>query len=104
MLDLFFITVTIVFCVDLSGLIPKLSKKVFKLLYKGVFYTGWRLPLIGCSLCSSWWCGILYLIITNQFSFALLAYVALLSFLTPVIKDLMIFIKDLFIKILNLYD
>lgn len=101
MLNLLLITITIVFCIDLSGGMDSLSHFVWKKLYPTVKYSGWRIPLIGCSLCSSWWSGILYLLITGSFSWFLLAYVALLSYLTPVIGSTLILLKDSLIWLVN---
>ena len=46
------------------------------------------------------WIGIIYLIFTG-FSLYMLAYVALLAYLTPVIKDVLLYVRDLQIYIIN---
>lgn len=102
MLNLLLATIVIVFCIDLSGAMDKLNKIVWNKLYKGIKYTDWSIPLIGCSLCLTFHFGWLYLLITGTFSFGLLAYVSLLSFMTPIIKDTMILLRDLFTWILDL--
>jgi hypothetical protein len=100
-LTLLYITIIIVFCIDLSGGIYSLSEFVWKRLFPKIPYNGWRIPLIGCSLCSTWWGGILYLLITGTFSWLMLCYVAFLAFMTPVIATILIIAKDGFIWLLN---
>lgn len=102
MLNIFFIAVILVFGIDLSGVIDSLSQKIWKWMYPKVKYDGWRIPKpFSCSLCSTFWCGLLYLIITNSFSWFMLLYVALLAFMTPVIASTLVFVKDGLIWIIN---
>lgn len=105
MLDILFIAFTVVFCIDNSGAMEHLNKLVFKKLYPGVKYNYWSIPLLGCSLCSTFWASILYVIITGQFSFGMLAYIALISAITPNISDFICLIRDVLIKLINIpYD
>lgn len=97
MINLLSITLILVFIIDLSGFIQSLSKCIWNIFYKNIPYKGWVIwKPFSCSLCSSFWCGLLYLIITGTFSWYMFAYVALLAFLTPVMSDVMITIKDVF--------
>lgn len=100
MLDLLLISLILVFIIDLSGVMPKLNKFVWNKLYPSIKYTNWQIPLISCSLCSNFWIGIIYLIITG-FSLKMLAYVALLSFATTIFKDILVLLKDILIKIID---
>ena len=101
MLELLLITCIIVFLIDLSGAMDKLNKRVWNWFYKDIPYSGWTIPLFGCSLCLTWWTGFLYLLFTG-FSIPMLAYVALLAFLTPVIKDILLYVREFLIYILGL--
>ena len=49
----------------------------------------------------SWWAGVVYLIVTGQFSLSLLAYAALLAYLSFPIRDFFIFINELLLKWIN---
>lgn len=102
MLNIFLISMVLVFCIDLSGAMDKFNKIVWNKLYPGIKYNDWSIPLIGCSLCCSWWAGIIYLMISGTFSWMMLAYVALIAFLTPITKDILILIKDLLNKIIEI--
>lgn len=105
MLDLLLLACIIVFIIDLSGFIPEMSERIWKILYKNVKYVDWIIPKpFSCSLCMVFWIGVIYLIFTG-FSLYMLAYVALLAFLTPVIKDVLLYVRELLIYFTNkLYE
>lgn len=102
MLDLLWITIIIVFGIDLSGFIGSISQRIWKWLYPNIKYNGWMIPKpFSCSLCSTFWIGLLYLLITGSFSWFMLMYVALLSLFTPVIATILLFVKDSLIWLVN---
>jgi hypothetical protein len=49
----------------------------------------------------NWWIGLVYIIVAGQFSLLLVAYILLLSVMTPVIKESIMLIKDLILKLIN---
>lgn len=101
MFNLLIIAIIIVFCIDLSGGMDHLNRWVWSKLYKGIKYVDWSIPLFGCSLCMTWWIGLLYILITSQFSILMVGYIALLAFMTPIIKDIMILLKDASTKLID---
>lgn len=104
MINLFILTCIIVFVIDLSGFVDEMVKRLYyKYIKVGDYHTLIpKLKPLTCSLCLSFWAGIIYLLITSQFSILMLGYVCLLSFLTPIIGDILIMIKDVINKIINL--
>lgn len=104
MINLFLLTCIIVFIIDLSGFVDEMVKRLYyKYIKVGDYHTLIpKLKPLTCSLCLSFWAGIIYLLITSQFSILMLGYVCLLSFLTPIIGDILIMIKDVINKIINL--
>lgn len=102
MLDLLWITIVIVFGIDLSGVVDSISEGIWKWLHPNIRYNGWRIPKpFSCSLCSTFWIGLIYLWLTGTFSWFMLLYVALLSFSTPVIANVLILLKDSLIWLVN---
>lgn len=61
-----------------------------------------------CSLCMTWWTCIVFSICAGTFSLPVLAYIAMLSFLSLPIGQLMIFIREgmtfLINKMMTWYD
>ena len=51
-----------------------------------------------CSLCMSWWTGIVYAIVTNNITIPVIGYCALLSYLSFPISQLLIFIHETLLK------
>ena len=98
----------IVFIVDLSGSIEHLVKPIVKYFLRIPPHKDITLPLIGCSLCVVWWCGLIYICIVsiaNSFTFnqflILVSVLALVSFLTSTLKDILVLIKDLIIRFIE---
>lgn len=101
MIELLIITALIVFIIDLSGFVNEMERIIGRWLKCTV-----RIPKpFSCSLCSSWWAGLIYLIIVGRFTILWIGYVALLAFLTPVIYNILQFLRDGLNRIINwLYD
>lgn len=102
MINLIIITLLTVFVIDLSGIVQTFKNWLHRKYIKVGDPNNIHLKPFDCSLCSSWWLGLIYLIVTHQFTFPLIAFQALLSFLTPVIGDFLIWIKDAITKLINL--
>lgn len=104
MINLFILTCIIVFIIDLSGFVDEMVKRLYyKYIKVGDYHTLIpKLKPLTCSLCLSFWAGIIYLLITSQFTILMIGYVCLLAFLSPIIGDILVMIKDVINKIINL--
>lgn len=104
MINLFILTCIIVFVVDLSGFVDEMVKRLYyKYIKVGDYHTLIpKLKPLTCSLCLSFWVGLFYLLITSQFTILMIGYVCLLAFLSPIIGDILVMIKDAINKIINL--
>ena len=101
-LDLIFIWIVTVIVIDISGFIDSVKLGISKLLTKGKLpTTDYRLKPIDCSFCMNFWTGLIYIICMGQFSLGLLAFILFLSTLTPILKDLINMVKDIFIFLMN---
>lgn len=97
-IDLILLTSVTVFVVDLSGFTDTWLS--FLSHYKGKRIV--ELKPFSCSLCMTWWVGLAYLLITGHFTLPFIALVALLSFLTSPIAQLLTFVREGLNKIINL--
>lgn len=98
LINLLLITAIIVFIIDLSGFtqsVQHLLKKWLKT-NKDIVIK----PFM-CSLCMTFWTGIIYAIIMNSFTIPILAFISLLAFMTPVIRDILKLIQDFIIAVIN---
>lgn len=108
--NILLIAIIIVFIVDLSGAIEHLVKPIIKHFLQIPPHKDINLPLIECSLCVTWWIGLIYVCyvtIANSFTFnqflILVSVLALVSFLTSSFKDVLILIKDLIIRFIEVF-
>lgn len=102
LLNLLLIQLILVFIIDLSGVMTSLKLFISKWLTKGkMSSTNFELKPFTCSLCMTWWVGLIYLLIARSFTLPLIAFTALLAFLTPVAKDVLITGKDMLTWIVN---
>lgn len=104
MINLLLIACIIVFIIDISGFVDEIVKRIYdKYIKVGDYHTLLpKLKPFTCSLCSTFWIGLIYLLITSQFNILMIGYVCLLAFLTPIIGDIFIMVKDALNKIINL--
>lgn len=105
MLELFLISVICVIIIDLSGVIDSIKSGIKRLLTKGVMSDpNYSLKPIDCSFCMTWWTGLVWLIITNTLSLWMVTYLLLICVMTPVIRDFIVLIRDLFIRLLKIFN
>lgn len=106
MLDVFLIALITVIIVDLSGFVYNLKGWLRSIVSGGMMRSGdYSLKPIDCSFCMNFWCSLIYVLITGNLSLFILFWILLMSFLTPVIKDLLLFVKDIMIIIIEkLYE
>jgi len=88
--DLLFLTIIVVFIVDCSGFTDSWLDALSRWLKHKVK----SFKPFSCSLCMTWWSGIVYAIATGNFNLPILAYVALMAFLSLPISELLIFIRE----------
>ena len=99
--DLLMICLVLVFVIDISGVIDHIKKLVWNFTYKGKReYRDYEAKPFDCSLCATWWCGLIYLCFTHL-TWVNVAYVAFLAFMTPIFKDLMFLVKDFIVKMID---
>lgn len=106
LLKLLCIQLICVLIIDISGFIDSVKFCISKWLTNGKFpKADYRIKPFDCSLCATWWTGLIYIICTGQFSIFLVAYLLFLAVMTPVAKDIIILTKDICIFIINkIYD
>lgn len=90
-LDIFLLSLLVVYIVDLSGFTEAWLSAFSRWLGRTVR----EVRPFTCSLCMVWWTGVVYAIVTGRFCLPILAYTALLSYLSMTISHFMIFINEL---------
>lgn len=99
-LNLFLLTCIVVFIVDLSGFTNSWKAALARLLNCKPEQI--RSKPFGCSLCMTFWTGMVYAICVGHFTIGVLAYVCLLAFLTIPIGQALLCLSAGLAKILTI--
>ena len=91
------VAVITIYIVDLSGFTETLLK--FISAYKGRKIT--ELKPFSCSLCMVWWVCLIYTVIVGNLTIPVVALIALLSLLSVPCGQLLILIREAFLKVIT---
>ena len=101
MINIILITAIVTFIVDISGVIDTIKYVLWKKYVKIGNYKNLQIKPLSCSLCMTFWVGLLYLIFTHKFTVPYIAFVCLCSLLSSKIADIEQYIIDVFTWIIN---
>lgn len=102
-LNLFIISIIWVLILDLSGFGLTIDKLFYRIKYrKRTFREDAHFPPFDCSLCMTFWTGLIYLVATASLTLPNIAFLLLFAWTTTIEKDIFIFVKDLTTKLINL--
>lgn len=93
------IAFVVVFIVDISGVVDSIKSALSSWLGHG---TVKRLKPFDCSLCMTFWSGLIYLAASGRFSLMGAAVVCLLAYLTPAIKELLSLLMEVIMYIFRI--
>lgn len=99
-IKLLLITLICTLVVDISGFINSVKTLIAKVL--GCQWYQITIKPFDCSLCSSFWSCLIYLLYNNSLTLEYLFVTLLFAALTPIFKELFYTISDLLLKILKL--
>ena len=96
-IDIILVALVTIYIVDLSGFTETLLKVISA--YKGRKIT--ELKPFSCSLCMVWWVCLIYAVIVGNLTIPVVALIALLSLLSVPSGQLLILIREAFLKVIN---
>lgn len=97
-IDILLIAAITIYIVDLSGFTESWRGALKNLLNARELK---RLKPFDCGQCMTWWVCIIYSLSVGEFSLPVLAYIAALSFLSLPIGQIMIFIREGMLSVIN---
>lgn len=104
-INILLIAVICVCIIDISGFVNSMKSALSKLLTKGkLSNSNYSLKPFDCSLCMTFWIGLIYLIICNSISILNIAVLLLIAVSTPIINDIIRLIQDLIIKLIQVIE
>lgn len=99
--DLLILTAVTVFVVDLSGFSDTLLGWANRIVRPyGRHFS--QLKPFTCSLCATWWLGLLYLLIARHFTLTGVGLVALCAFSTTAVANVLMLMKDAALALVDL--
>lgn len=99
-LNIFLIALLFVFVIDLTDAYENISTAINKALTRGKLHEPKYIKPFCCSLCLTWWVGLIYVCVAG-FSLTAVAFVALMAFLTPIFKDVLLLLKDIITEVFD---
>lgn len=101
-LNIFLAALILVYGIDILGFVEEIKIKLFKFVKgKNTIYRPYNLRPFDCSLCLSFWVGLLILIFSLKLTIINIAYVCMISFFTPQYKDVLLTVQDFIQNIIN---
>lgn len=96
-IDIILVALVTIYIVDLSGFTETLLKVISA--YKGRKIT--ELKPFSCSLCMVWWVCLIYAAIVGNLTIPVVALIGLLSLLSVPFGQLLMLIREAFLKVIN---
>ena len=100
-IELLIISIITIYIVDLSGFITSIKWGLYKWLNPDLPFNSMRFKPFDCSLCMTFWIGLLWLFLCHSMTLSYLLWVCTLSYFSDVIGLIMGQIKDNIIVLLN---
>lgn len=95
--NLLWITLIIVFIIDISGFIDFVKDRLARWLgVKSV-----SIKPFDCSLCSTWWSGLIYLAVIGKFTLANIALVAGFALMAMPLSQIILMVRDAIIALID---
>ena len=93
--NLILIQIIIVYLLDLSGGMTSIKQMIWKWLHPNRIYQPFSFKPFDCSLCMTWWVGLIYIIAAGEFSIYTLLCVAMVSALSTPIGNIITLMREL---------
>ena len=100
-LTLILIQIITVNLIDLSGIVDTIKHFLWKKYVKTGDYHNLNLKPFSCSYCMNHHIAVIYLLIIGKFTFINYTVVLILSLLTPITGDLLLWLKDTLTWLIN---
>lgn len=98
--ELAILTMINCFIIDLSGFITNLKRLIWKIFSKSP-YQDFPFKPFDCTLCMTFWTGLFYLLIRDNFSIENIGIICLFSFLSSTISSTLSMIKEYLNYLIN---
>ena len=99
--EILLLAAIVVFVVDISGFTESWRRPLTAWLKRNTSYEVKHFPPFDCSLCLTFWAGLIWLAIRGAFTLPNVAFVCLAAYLTIPIGTTLTALRDLLLAVLN---
>ncbi len=99
--EILLLAAIVVFVVDLSGFTESWRRPLSDWMHRKTGYTIKHIPPFDCSLCLTFWVGLIWLAVRGAFTLPNVAFVCLASYLTIPIGTTLTALRELLLAIVN---
>ena len=99
--EILLLAAIVVFVVDLSGFTDSWRRPLSEWLRRKTGYTIKHFPPFDCSLCLTFWIGLIWLAVRSAFTLPNVAFVCLAAYFTIPIGTTLTALRDLLLAVLN---
>lgn len=99
--DIILIAFIWVAIIDLTPFTDEITSKIRSWMTHGTFSEPFSFKPFTCSLCMTFWSGVVYMLATHAFTLGNLAFVLLAALATPLIGSVTTFVLDFLTHLIN---
>lgn len=99
--EILLLAAIVVFVVDLSGFTDSWRRPLSEWMHRKTGYTIKHFPPFDCSLCFTFWAGLIWLAVRRAFTLPNVAFVCLAAYLTIPIGTTLTALRELLLAVLN---
>lgn len=100
-INLLLVNLILIYCIDISGFIQEFES----ILAKWLNVKEITIPKpFSCSTCMTFWIGLIYLLIVNNFTLPWIGFVCFLSFMSRTVSQILITIRDVVDEYINYFQ
>lgn len=99
--EILLLAAIVVFVVDLSGFTESWRRPLSDWMHRKTGYTINHFPPFDCSLCLTFWVGLIWLAVRGAFTLPNVAFVCLAAYLTIPIGTTLTALRDLLLAVVN---
>ena len=101
--NLILIAIIVVFIVDISGAIDSLKSGIKWVLTKGKMNgSDYRLKPLDCSVCTNFWCSLIFLLCIEEFTLPYIACVCVICCFLGFLKNAILLVEDMLNKTIQI--
>ena len=99
--NIFLIACILVIITDLTDFFETVKHFVWRFAWGNRPYKQFSIKPLGCSLCETFWGSLIYILAIGEFNLMVLFYIVFIAYMTPVIMNVFLLIKEFFIKFID---